>query len=277
MASELLEKLSKRMSIIESTEGSTMENSPTPQKWSIFGDEYSIPECKENSASAIRRPRKSIGSDFLTTIAERRAAVDGNAKTFENSPLIKASDFASGDLPPSPVRGRRSLGTMTPSPGRTSLTARTDSSWIGVAEPLPSHEATECTKASQPMPAVKANRTTWSANLGGQALSTGLVLDSPKFQVDGFPEPVFFRLSFSSLEAGGPASRCALSLQGPCPDGEVRIVFFVGDKWQDSGKERPSVWHQDEAPSAEFAVSDMVKTTCTLFCGFIYHRPHASA
>ncbi|CAE8665562.1 unnamed protein product, partial [Polarella glacialis] len=260
MASELFQKLNQRMCAVE---GRALENPATPER------ELQVESSEQGSAG--RRLRKSIGSDFLTTIAERRARVDGNAKTFENSPSIKVSDVVYGELPPSPVRGRRSLGAATsPSPGkgRLSLTSpRIDNSWIGA-------ELQESgSKEMQPMPVVAANRVSWTASLARSGPRRGRVIDSPEFKVACCPGPVFLRLVF-----GDDERRCRLSLHGTRPsDCEVRVVFFAGDKWQTGEKGRPSTWQEGETPGAEFAVSDMAEVSSVFFCGLIHHSPLISA
>lgn len=55
--------------------------------------------------------RQSLGTkDFREAIAERKAVVDVGCETFENKPRTTATDFSWNNLPPSPVRGRRSIG-----------------------------------------------------------------------------------------------------------------------------------------------------------------------
>mmetsp|Transcript_4778 Transcript_4778/g.8480 ORF Transcript_4778/g.8480 Transcript_4778/m.8480 type:complete len:249 (-) Transcript_4778:32-778(-) len=236
---ELAQKLSKRMSIIEGASPEPDTPSVTPRKPDL-----------EDPPSTARRSRRSIGDNFMQIIEERRALVESGAKTFENSPLKTVSDAVASNLPPSPTRGRRSVGGFTsPAPtDRRRLSVRSpavDSSWIKDSEVEVSLEVTG------PAPIVKGNRVTWSPTM------KALVISQP-VEVHGCPAHL-------RLERIGQ-DLVRLSLQGARPQGaEVRLTFFLGSKFQDGQKLK--TWGE-EAPMAEFTVPD---TTDEVFCGFVFH------
>jgi len=240
---ELAQKLSKRMSIIEGECASPTPETPRKEKL-------------EDPPSTARRNR-TIGGDFMTIIEERRALVESGAKTFENSPTKAMSDVVSSMLPPSPTRGRRSVGGFSsPAPSdRRRLSVKSpavDSSWIRDGE-----AAVKVEEATQPAPVLTANRVTWSPTIKA-------VANSQPIEVHG--SPVYLR-----LERAGSQDLVRLSLHGEKPQGaEIRLTFFLGGKHQAGQKLK--IWGE-EVPMAEFAAP----TTDEVLCGFIFHVVPVSA